>query len=750
MRTDRGLLMKEKGAVEIKKGTCPVCNAGGCHVKVHIIDKKIVKITGDPKSPVGKLCERASAAVDYHGHPERLNYPLKRIGERGEGRWERISWEQAMDEIAQRLDRIRTEFGPEAVAALGGGNGSHGDPAAWRWCNLWGTPNYFWQGKNCGQSEFLAECAIYGYPTGSINFSLPVPGITKCALVWGINPWASTQPNWEIFLDAKKMGMKLVVIDPRLTKSAEAADIWIQLRPGTDGVLALGMMNIMINEGLYDREFVDKWCLGFDELKALAGKYLPDRVEGITWVPKEQLVKVARLYATSKPAVITGGLGPRQIGSGAALSGVVGKCFLRAISGNIDVEGGQRFLENPERTAYIDELHLEKLIDRPLRTRENVSAHIWPMASVKAMALFRQAQSKVYPRGVGISAYFIFPGSHYLWSAVLEEDPYPIKAVFLQTSNPLLVLSNANRIYKALMSANLDLFVVAERWMTPSAQIADYILPAADNLERPYIDSLSAWGFRNTIYAREQAVDPLYERRDDYYIWRDLGRRLGQGEYWMETAEQWFDKILEPTAVTFKELAKDFSRFTYQQEPKAYESKGFATFSGKVELASSFFEKMGLPAMPDYEESAWSPVSTPELSREYPLILISGGRTRTFYHSQHKQIEKLRKKYPFPLLQIHPQTAQKLSIVDGDPVYIETPLGRIRQKASLTTGIGPSVVHADGYWWYPEMPGEPPCLFGVWESNINAILPDDPEVCDYAGNNYFRAALCRVYKAKKL
>ena len=739
----------EKGKTEVKKGTCPVCNAGGCHVRVYIQDGEIVKVTRDPDSPLGNLCEKAIAAVDIHYHPDRLNYPLKRFGERGEGKWERITWEQAMEEIAQKLDGIRTRLGPEAVAVLGGSSLNHADPAAWRWCNLWGTPNYFWQGKNCGEAEFLAECAIYGYATGT-NLTYPLPSITKCALIWGHNPWASLQQRWQTYVEAKRTGTKLVVIDPRLTRCAEEADIWVQLRPGTDGALALGMLNVIINEGLYDKEFVEKWCLGFDEVRTLVQKYPPDKVESITWVPKEQLIEVARLYATSKPAVLSGGVGSRQLGSGAALSAVVGKCLLRTITGNLQSEGGNPFMENPERTAYLEELHWDKLIEHPLRRRDNVSAHVWPIASVKALTLFREAQGKVYPRGVGISPYFIFPSSRYLWSAILQEDPYPLKAVLLQTSNPLVVLGNARRIYKALKSSNLELFVAMDRWMTPSTQLADYVLPAADNLERPYIDSLSTWGFRNTYFAREKAVEPLYERKDDYYLWRDLGRRVGQEEYWMEIPEQWFDKILEPTKITFKELAtSDVSKITPQQEYKAYERTGFATFSGKVELAPSFFEKMGYLALPDYQEPPWSPVSTPDLAKEYPLILISGGRVRTFFHSQHRQIDKLRKRYPYPLLQIHPETARKLGVADGDPVYVETPLGRIRQKAKLTTGIDPRVVHADGYWWYPEMPGEEPCLFGVWESNINAILPDDPELCDYTGDNPFRALLCRVYKAKK-
>ncbi len=736
----------QTGGAEVRNGTCPVCNMG-CHVKVHIQDSKVVKVAGDMESPSGHVCERVAAAVDFHYHPGRVNYPLKRAGERGEGKWKQISWAQALDEIAKKLSAIRSEYGPEAVAVHGGGGASHSDPAAWKWCNLWGTPNYFYQGKNCGQAEFLAECAIYGYLSTSGMTASPVPGVTRCAIIWGANYWATFHHTWEGYLNAQKAGAKLIVVDPRPTESAKAADIWVRLRPGTDGALALGMMNVMINEGLYDREFVEKWCVGFDRLRALVQQYPPEKVAAITWVPERQVVEVARLYGTNKPGLITGGLGPRHSGAGAGLSGVVGKCLLRAISGNLDVEGGQRFMTNPEKTAYLEELHLDKLLNHPLRTRDNVSAHVWPMASLKALAMFREAQGKVFPRGAGISTYFLYPSSYYLWSAILEQDPYPIKAIISKGNNSLVVLGNARRIHQAMKSPNLELSVVQEYFMTPSTQLADYVLPAADNLERPYVDSASTWGFCDMRHTREQAVEPLFERRDDWYTWRDLGMRLGQEEFWPETPVQWADRILRPTGKTFKDLTK-IQNFTAQGRPeyKTYRQKGFATFSGKVEISSSFFEKIGVPSLSDYHEPPWSPVSTPELARDYPLVLTTGGRHRSFWHSQHRQIEKLRKKHPSPLLQIHPSTAQELGISEGDTVYVETPLGRIRQTASLVDGLDPRVVNADTFWWFPEMPANEPCLSGVWESNINAILPDGPEVCDYAGNNYFRGLLCRVYK----
>ena len=740
---------KQTGDAEIRRGVCPVCGVG-CHAKVHIKAGKIIRITGDPDSPKGKRpCERLIAAVDFHYHPERVNYPLKRIDKRGEGRWKRISWDQAIEEIAEKLDGIRAKFGPEALSVLAGGHGSVGEALFQRWCNLWGTPNYFWQGKNCGEAEFLAESAIYGYVASS-SAAEPVPGITKCALMWGLNAWASrSNQSWVTYPPAKEAGMKLLVVDPRLSESAQAADIWVQLRPGTDGALAYGMLNIIISEGLYDKEFVNNWCLGFNELGALVQKYTPDKVESITWVPKKQIIEIARLYATSKPAFLSFGVADGHLGRGATFSAVVGKCLLRAITGNLDVYGGNPFVANPEVGAYLEELYWDKLIDHPLRKRDNVSAHMWPVASVRSLELFREAQSKIYPRGVGLSPYYLFPGSHYIWSAILEEDPYPIKSLFLAASNPLVVLGNAKRIHKALKSPNLELFVAMERWMTPSAQLADYVLPCADPLEYPNLDNM--FGFTNDYFARDKAVEPLYERKADYYVWRDLATYLGLKEYWPETLEQWFDKILEPTQIKFKDLAIGaVPGIVTPREYEVYEKKGFATFSGKVELTcSGFFKKMGYSTFPDYEEPPWSPISTPELARRYPLILITGARVRPLYHSQHRQIQKLRSRYPYPLLQLHPETARSLGISNGDQVYIETPLGRIKQRAKLTEGIDPRVVHADAYWWFPELPKNEPCLFGVWESNINAILPDAPELCDYAGDNYFRALLCKVYKAEE-
>ena len=630
---------------------------------------------------------------------------------------------------------------------LGGSPHGPGDPAAWKWCNLWGTPNFFHLGKDCGEAEFLAECAIYGYDTLAGWVEGLDPEKTTVAIMWGANLSESSPRIWSSWRRAKSQGAKIVVVDPRPTACTKEADIWMQLRPGTDGALALGMLNVIINEGLYDKEFVENWCLGFEDVKALAQQYPPQRVAQITWLPVEQLTKVARLYATSPAAVLTFGVANCHLGNGAGMSSVIGKCWLRAITGNLDKEGGNRFSDGPEYTAFLDEMNWDYQINHPVRKMDNMSAHRWPIASVKALALYKEAMKKVYPKGFGAAQYFIYPAPHSVWTAILDEAPYPIKALFDQGTNTLCSMGNGKLIYRALKSDNLDLHVSMDHFLTPTGALADYVLSATDALERPHLSNL--WGMSNSYVGRDAAVEPLHERKDDYQLWRDLGKRLGQIEHWPETLEGWLDRILAPAGVTFKDFAKG-PGYSPPRKYRRYEEKGFGTFSGKVELVPSIFKRLGYDPLVGYEEPPWGPVSTPDLAKQYPLILISGSRVRAYHHSSHRQLAKLRQRYPAPLLQINPETAAGLDISDGDTVCIETPLGTVRQKAQLLEGMHPKVVHADGYWWFPEQPEVDPGLFGVWDSNINSILPDDPEVCDYTGDSYFRALLCRVYKATQL
>jgi anaerobic selenocysteine-containing dehydrogenase len=685
-------------------------------------------------------CPRAGQALDYHDHPERVNFPLKRVGKRGEGKWERIGWGQALDEIAQKLASIRDRFGPEAVLTMGGSYKGAGDSSCWRWSNLWGTPNILYQGKNCGEAELLAEWAVYG--DQSCIGNQPIPGLTKCLILWGVGGAMSLASQVKNLKKFKEAGGKLIVVDPRRSDMAELADVWLQVRPGADGALAYGMINVIISEKLHDQDFVEKWCVGFDELAATVRPFTPEEVSKITWIPADKIVEAARLFATNKPAHIPFGLGAAELGKGTT-SAVFGKTYLRAITGNLDVKGGARFADAPSSTRFREEMHWDKLIHHPLRTRDNISSEIWPIASVRGLNLYRKAMEKVHPLGVGPSIYNVVVAPSAIAPAVLDGQPYPIKAWILQAGNPLVALGDARRLHEAMLSDQLELSVNMDHWMTPCGALADYILPASDGLERPLLSNM--WGFSDSYSAARRMVEPRYERRDDYQLWRELGNRLGQEGYWPETLEAWLDQILEPSGITHAELADRSVPWMIKSESyRRYESTGFATASGKVELSSALIASLGYPAIPNYEEPAWSPRSTPELSENFPLVLTTGNALKWYYRSQHKHLKVMRKQHPYAQVTIHPETAAELGIDEDELVWVETPMGRVRQVAKFDESLHPRVVHADSHMWYPEREAEGDAHYGVWESNINAILPDGEKYSDYAGDCYMRGLICRV------
>jgi anaerobic selenocysteine-containing dehydrogenase len=256
------------------------------------------------------------------------------------------------------------------------------------------------------------------------------------------------------------------------------------------------------------------------------------------------------------------------------------------------------------------------------------------------------------------------------------------------------------------------------------------------------------------MVAGEAAVPPSipgkHDRRTDFHFWRGLGIRLGQKEFWpWETLEAYYDYRLEPMGFGFKELLKMGTWAPEKWEYKKYEKMGFGTPTGKIELYSTVMETLGYDPLPYYQEPPESPTRTPELAEAYPLILITGGRFHPFFHSEHRQIEALRKRYPWAIVQIHPDTAKDLGLADGDWAWIETQHGRVMQKVQTFKDIDPRVVHAQHGWWYPEMPGEEPWLHGVWVSNINVCTSSDEESCDEAlGSWPLRTFQCKVYRVK--
>ena len=290
--------------------------------------------------------------------------------------------------------------------------------------------------------------------------------------------------------------------------------------------------------------------------------------------------------------------------------------------------------------------------------------------------------------------------------------------------------------------------MVFDFWMTPSAEVADYVLPVSSWLERPICSTFE--DIADICYCGDRAIQPLGERRDDYIIWRELGIRLGQEEYWpWKTMEEVIAHQLEPLGISYEQFTEaGYLRSDVRKFKRYEEEGGFPTPTGKLEVAPTILEKLGYDPLPYYEEPPESPISTPELLEEYPLILITGGRFMPMHHSEHRQWGiGTREKYPNPLMDIHTETAEKLGIADGDWVWIETKRGRIKQRARVSDGILPNVVNVQHGWWFPEQSGSEPCLHGLFDSNANVLTMDHPDICDpLTGGWCNRALLCRVYK----
>ena len=705
--------MKGNGET-IVKSTCRMCH-GVCGVLVHIKDNRVVKVSGDPDCPtsLGYTCAKGRASPELLYHPDRLKFPLKRAGAKGENKWQRISWEEALDTIASEFLKVKHEYGVQSIASFQG-TGRPYMAFFVRFMNSLGTPT---------QSGFAHICYIPRVQSSKMTCgALPVcdyygfGGVyPKCVLVWGCNITESGAADGMCgyqLTQTIKRGAKLIVVDPRKIKIAAKADHWLQVRPGTDDALALGMLNVIIKEGLYDKDFVSKWTIGFDDFRERVESYPPERVAEITWISAEYIRAAARLYATIKPACIQWGVAVDQninnFQTGRAI------LCLSAITGNLDVPGGDAFWVPPA----------------------NVVVQSWRLnPSILGAGIPREMKAKQIDFGKYRLTSQVHP--HEFFKAVLSEKPYPVKALFIMGSNILLSHSYSEEMIPALKK--IDFTVATDLFMTPTTQLADIVLPAASWLEQ---DDVADIHFAWCVLVR-QKVATIGECRDDKQIIIDLAHRLGMKDAfpWANVRE-YCDWVLKDSGITFEEFKK-IGTLKGEMRYRKYEKEGFATPSRKVELRCSTLEKRGYDPLPYFVEPPESPYSTPELFKEYPLIITTGGRTEGYFISEGRQIKSLRKLMPDPLLEINSNTARRLGIVDGDWVWIESPRGgKIKQRARLTDGIHPSVVHAQHGWWFPE---KGPPDYGFRESNANLLtggMPYDP----HTGSESWRSFLGKVYK----
>ncbi len=687
---------------------------GVCQVLVHLDGDRVVKVTGDPDSPTsrGYLCPKGAASPELLYHPDRVTHPLRRTGKRGENSWERVSWEEALDEMAERLGSIKRESGPEYFAMMQG-TGRPYTGFTTRFAYAFGTPNFTGVAHLCYFPRWLASL----YTTGQLpvcdlyGFGGQYPA---CVVIWGCNithTCASDGMCGGTVDRALRKADKVIVVDPRRIGPAETADHWLQLRPGTDGALALAMINTIIGEDLVDHDFVEEYTAGYDSLAEHVRPFTPEWAETVTRVGADDIRAAARTYATTKPACIQWGNALDM--SACNFQTARSLLILRAITGNIDRPGSDVFWVPPDgvrqRSLYMN-LEVPGLQFLPSEKRGRaLDGGKYPLCPI------------VHPPA--------------FWRSIVSGEPYRLRAMWIVGSNPLLTMTHSLEVEKALRL--LEFTVVSDFFLTPTAQLADLVLPAATWLEQDDVVNLhKIW----CVLARKK-VARVGEARDDREVIIEMAGRLGLREAFpWKSFREYLDWVLEDTGISFDDFCEK-GIITGEMRYEKYRTQGFNTASGKLEIHSSALEDMGVSPLPVYREPPLSPVSAPDAALEYPLILTTGAKIKWFFHSEGRQMRSLRRASPDPLVEINPVTAKSLGISDGDRVWIETPEARVIMRAKLFGGIAQDVVSAQHAWWSPE---EDPPEYGWKKSSVNLLFGDaayDPDT----GSESLRSSLCRVY-----
>lgn len=699
----------------VYKSACRMCH-GGCGALLHVENEQLVKIEGDPDNPMnrGKLCPLGAASLEQVYNPRRLKHPMRRVGKRGEGQWARISWDEAYAEIVAKINETTERHGAEGIW-VGTGTGRHHFGYVSRFANAIGTPNWCEPGTaQCFRPRVHGSIITMG--------QLPICTYTndvypELIMFWGHNPIYSG-PDGELGFgvkDALARKPKTIVVDPRETMIAKRADVWLQLRPATDDAVALAMLNVIIGEGLYDRDFVEKWTYGFEQLAERVERFTPEWAEPITWVAADKIREAARLYAEVKPSMLEWGCAMEHTPN--CFQTIRALLCLPSVTGNIDQPGSWAF-------GMMGVSPMPQLFD--------------------TMPQEQQKKRLGYDEFKVLSAEGAqLPSAHIptVFNAIRTGDPYPVRTGLIFGNNALSTYGDVQTVYDTLMS--LDYLMVAELYMTPTAELADLILPVSTWVE---VDALPAVPFygQNVILAQQKVVQ-VGECVQDEVIMTEICRRLGT-EHGLETPEQVYDHMLDAkVGLSFEQLKeRGFEQLDFRY--RKYEDNGFATPTGKIELYSTRMEEMGYDPLPYYEEPPESPYSMPDLAEEYPYILITGARIPMFFQSEYRQMPTLRRGRSEPECEIHPDTAAVLGVDAGDWVSIETKRGKCRQKVRLFEGIDPRVVHVQHGWWFPEEDEGPD--HGIWRSNANTLTSMDPPYCPSMGTYQLRGLLCKVVKAE--
>ena len=635
---------------------CRMCDHG-CGMEVGLVDGQPVSLKGRREHPYNKgwLCAKGRAALDFFHHPQRLATPLIRK----EGKFVPADWNRSLEYAAKALIRLRDRHGPASLAIYHGEGVGHQEIKYYmkRFANVYGTPNFMGVGSLCNASRTIAETLTFG------GLTKPDISNTRFLMIWGGNPLISNEPFIPGEINRlKKRNGTLIVIDPRKTETASKADLHLPVRPGCDEIVILNMMHVIFREALWDRAFAAEWINGFNRLfeAVSADCFSPEAGEAVTAVSSDLVRRVARDYARTKPAGIFTGNGLEHQSCGVQTMRLL--AILKAVCGNLDVPGGDLFTPRPDLNDITAPL------DAP---------SISPIGS-ETFPLFCKARKEAHALSL--------PG------AVLDERPYPIKAMIIAGGNPTLEWPNSTRTRQALQKLEFLLLIDVVR--SPDSQYADVVLPACSFLER---DEHRVNVYQNLSYItlRRRVVEPVHGLPDQM-IWVKLAHHMGLGDYFpWQNCEEGIDYLLHGIGITYQDLISQGGIYEYEKRRyKKYEQNGFSTETGKVELYPKQLENFGPDPSP-IRKNVGEPV---EYGDEFPLFLTTGGNLLCYTHWQYRYISKLRKMSPVPAFEIHPETANRYGVLDGEMAEVRSRFGKIQLKARLTGKILPDTIHISQGW----------------------------------------------------
>jgi anaerobic selenocysteine-containing dehydrogenase len=774
---------------------CPMC-VSRCGATATVEDGRLTSIGPDPAHPTGRaVCVKGKSAPRILEHPDRLLQPLRRTNPKGapDPGWEQISWDEALDTIAARLGQIAGESGPEAVVfgSASPSTSALSDSVDWivRLRRAFGSPNYVCSMELCGWGRFMASTYTFGAPVpGAFMPDLEKAG---CILYWGYNPSVSRLVHATATVDAVNRGARLIVVDPRRTGLASKAEHWLQVRPGTDAALALGLIHVMLEQGWYDETFVRRWTNGpllvrTDTGQLLRADELADGAAGTGYVAWDLAEAVPVVH---DPATPTHGI----VDAGLALSGTV---EVRTAEGLVSCSPVLKHLRlhceawTPEATEAVTGVPADTILEtaRTLWTSRPVAFYSWsgleqhsnttqmirginvlyaltgcldtaggnvlftpvPTNPIDGLDLISGDQRAkaigLRDRPLGPPRFEFVTGEDF-YTAALEHQPYRARALVNFGANLVMAHGDSARVRDALSS--LDFFVHADIFPSPTGDLADIVLPVAS----PFETEALRVGFevnqqaQSHVQVRRPVVAPRGEARSDLQIVFALADRLGLGEhFWDGDIDAAWRHQLAPSGITLEALRAEPRGISLElpTRHRKHEDRGFRTPTGLIELYSQALAEHGYPALPTFAEPPLSPRSRPDLLAEYPLILTNAKSLR-YCESQHRQIVELRRAAPDPEVEVHPDTAAARGISAGDWVRISTPNGAVRARAKFSASLDPGVVCAQHGWWQgcDELDLPPSDPFEVGGHNLNLALsqtPSDP----ISGSSPLRASLCDI------